>query len=63
MITSTTDRSGKTTTYLYDELKRRVKTVHPDSTLTRAEYDANGNLVTLFDSNVRNENLITAPFV
>ncbi len=51
MITSETDRSGKTTTYFYDELKRRVKTVHPDKTVTRAEYDANGNLITLLDSN------------
>ncbi|MCI5138475.1 MAG: RHS repeat protein [Candidatus Electrothrix sp. AR1] len=51
MITSETDRSGKTTTYFYDELKRRVKTLHPDSTITQAKYDANGNLITLLDSN------------
>ncbi len=51
MVTSETDRSGKITTYFYDALKRRVKTLHPDGTLTRAEYDANGNLITLLDSN------------
>ncbi|MCI5142107.1 MAG: RHS repeat protein, partial [Candidatus Electrothrix sp. ATG1] len=51
MVTSETDRSGKTTSYFYDELKRRVKTVYPDSTITQVEYDANGNLITLLDSN------------
>ncbi|MCI5194102.1 MAG: hypothetical protein D3915_13415, partial [Candidatus Electrothrix sp. AU1_5] len=51
MVTSETDRAGKTTSYIYDALKRRVKTTHPDGAVTRAEYDANGNLITLLDSN------------
>jgi len=49
LLDSITDRSGRTTYYSYDFLKRLTETKNPDGGITKLAYDKNGNLVTLTD--------------
>lgn len=49
LLDSITDRSGRTTYYTYDFLKRLTETKNPDGGITKYAYDPNGNLVTLTD--------------
>ncbi len=57
MVNSTTDRSGLTTTYSYDALRRLYyKTVGPSGALLQTfqyGYDANSNLTSFTDANSR----------
>jgi RHS repeat-associated protein len=46
-----TDRAGRTTSYVYDELKRRTQITNPEGGLIRYGYDANGNRTELTDPN------------
>ncbi|MBI5675440.1 MAG: hypothetical protein HZC48_06420 [Nitrospirae bacterium] len=51
LIDSMTDRSGRTTAYFYDALKRVTDIVTPEGGVTKNVYDANGNLLKLIDPN------------
>lgn len=51
LIDSETDRSGRTTRYTYDALKRLTDTINPEGGIIRNAYDANGNLIKLIDQN------------
>lgn len=51
LMDSMTDRSGKTTRYTHDAMKRLVEAVDPEGRTTKYEYDANGNLARLIDPN------------
>jgi RHS repeat-associated protein len=48
---SETDRSGRTTYYKYDALRRLRETINPEGGSTKNKYDANGNLIKLIDPN------------
>jgi RHS repeat-associated protein len=51
LLDSVTDRAGRTTSFLYDALKRPTQTVNPESGITQFGYDANGNRSALTDPN------------
>ncbi|RDH41396.1 RHS repeat-associated core domain-containing protein [Zooshikella ganghwensis] len=51
LVTSKTDRGGRTYRYEYDPAKQLTKLISPEGTATQFEYDANGNLITLIDAN------------
>ncbi|WP_027708445.1 RHS repeat-associated core domain-containing protein [Zooshikella ganghwensis] len=51
LVTSETDRGGRTYRYEYDAAKQLTKIISPEGTATQFEYDANGNLITLIDAN------------
>ncbi len=51
LIDSMTDRSGRTTYYIYDSLERLTDTTNPENGVIHNEYDANGNMIKLVDSN------------
>jgi YD repeat-containing protein len=48
---SETDRSGRTTYYIYDSLERLTDTVNPEGGVIHNEYDPDGNLIRLIDPN------------
>jgi RHS repeat-associated protein len=51
LIESVTDRFGRVTRYVYDELDRLRQIIDPESMITAFEYDANGNRKRLIDAN------------
>jgi RHS repeat-associated protein len=51
LVDSTKDRSGRTTKYIYDDLKRLSETFNPEGGITKYGYDANGNVIKLIDPN------------
>lgn len=51
LVDSVTDRGGRTTSYIYDALKRLAQTVNPEGGVIRYIYDANGNLSSITDPN------------
>jgi len=53
LVTSTTDRGGKTTQYVYDAFKKMTRIVNPAGGITRMAYDVNGNRIQLIDPNDR----------
>jgi RHS repeat-associated protein len=51
LLDSYTDRAGRTTTYIYDAMKRLVQIMNPETGAIQFAYDPNGNLVQLTDPN------------
>jgi RHS repeat-associated protein len=51
LLESVTDRSGRTTRFVYDDLKQLIEIVNPEGGINKAEYDANGNIIKLVDAN------------
>ncbi|MFH1673857.1 MAG: hypothetical protein ABIF87_10605 [Pseudomonadota bacterium] len=51
LIDSITDRSGRTTNFVYDALKQLVEITNPEQGATKYAYDPNGNLTQLIDPN------------
>ena len=49
LVESVTDRAGRTTSFVYDELKRLIESTNPENGITTHTYDANGNLLSFTD--------------
>lgn len=45
LVTSVTDRAGRTTSYAHDSLKRLIQVTNPEGGVTRFTYDKDGNLI------------------
>lgn len=50
LVASTTDRSGRTIQYTYSAMNQLTEILSPDGSITRHEYDANGNRTRLIDT-------------